>query len=392
MQRIIAAVTVMLASLSATPSVVIAQGARALPEAPAVADACFDYNGPLLPGRSRPWLIPLTLGILPNLPAGLDPRSCLPGTFLYDNRYGEDVAASWSVTDIPVGPDGCPLDIRDAYERLMELHPQLGGTPPRHLTKDELEALGISENGGACFTDASPGTSAGTTPPLRSNDELLAWYATNHISCLSEIPPRIVAGLDAGPAGGCASTSPAPSPTPRSETRRYRVSVNGYENVIPDQYWRSKGGVRKGVRFDYRLVGEFELARAGPSAAWKVTNERVVVADLRYSSLYPVDGSAVTLTCLPRCERFRTGVRLYVTPEGDEVVIGWRPFFPAVRAIGSCSACTGPVKSDYVSDFWQRVTGARLPLQDSFTSQPTRVVNASGDITLWFAHGLERRP
>lgn len=372
------------------------------PPASPVADACFDYNGPRLPGRSRPWLRPLTLGMLPGLPAGLDADACMPGFFLYDNVFKEDLVAWFVLPGIALGPDGCPLDLRDVYRRLFALHPMMGGQPPRRLTESEKESMEWDGDGTECFSEAALGVPLASAPPWVSVDALLGWYGALNLVCLAPVPPRIAAGGDSLAAVACPaatptptaspapSASPTPSPAPSAETRHYRVVVNGQESRIPDQYWKRRGDERKGVRFDFRLVGEFTLTRTGVSKPWKVTSERVVTAEVTPSSLYP-DRYTLTLTC-PKCERLARDTRLYARIEGDEVVIGWRPFTLDVHATGTCAGCPSPVDSWFESDFWQRITGMRLPIEDLATTPMTRVTNASGDEVFAFAYGLERRP
>lgn len=174
------------------------------------------------------------------------------------------------------------------------------------------------------------------------------------------------------------------------ETRRYRITVNGYENRL---YWNA--GV--GVRFDYRLIGEFALVRPTPSEPWAVSGRRVVTADLTYAGLYPRDRCELALTCQNRaCRRLpeTSTLRLQVRVDGDEIVAGFGYFSPDVLVAGTCTRPRETIGSSYVSHYFdERIGGARLPLQDLYVG-PQSIARYGGrsDVSTSFAYGLERLP
>jgi hypothetical protein len=371
------------------------------PKPNAAASTCFDYNGPLLPGLSRPWLQPLLLASVPGVPDAFGESSCLPGTYLYDDRHTDDSDGLFHLSGVPLGADGCPIDVLDIYRRLMAVHPMMGGSVGHRLTDHELELLGIDLYDPNYYADATiRARSAWNAAGLLeggSMDDLLTWYRSLDVHRLPPIPDAIAKGLGEAPCTAISSQTPtaAPTPAPTGETRRYRITVNGYENALP---WPVPDGpVREGVRFDYRLIGEFVLERPAASKPWTVASRRVVTADLGYSSLYPADRCQVTPKCENRfCRRLdeASTLRLRVTVDGDEIVVSWGAFAPSVLAAGTCTDASIVTGISYGSDdFQKQIAGERLPLRDLYVGPQTiRRYEGRAFVKTSFAYRLEQLP
>ena len=191
------------------------------------------------------------------------------------------------------------------------------------------------------------------------------------------------------PASPRVSEHPSPSPSGTRESRRYRVVVNGYENQIPNP----ELAITNGVRFDYRLVGEFSIERADPSKPWTVTSRRIVTAEVTYESLYPAASYRVTLSCGRSCDRLRKATRLLVQINGDAAIVSWGYFFPQVHITGTCTGCAGPVNRYAQSDdFFARINSASVPLEERYVGPLTVAKYANGEVQVSFAYGLEQLP
>lgn len=381
--------------------------------------ACFDYNGSL-PGLGWPWLKPLRMADLRggNLPMPTPKSSlsgtgpCAPGTFLYArwvevNEPGathlpQDPEAVYFVADLRLGKDGCPIDMLDVYRRLIARHPTLGGTQPRHqLTTKEAERIGLNAQEAKLYFTDDPVVPAREPAQGASMDALLDAYARLHVYRLAPIPSDVGRGGRTGDTGcmAVASPTPTPAPAPSGERRRYRITVSGYENALPSPV--PDGPLQEGVRFDYRLLGEFELVRATPSKPWTVAGRRVVTADLKYKSLYPADRCQVTLKCLPggqgrACRQLHnvTTLRLRVRVDGDDVIVSWGAFKPQLEATGTCTDPSIVTGISYESDEFQKeIGGERMPIQDSYVSpEETKLYQGRNIVSTSFTYDLQRLP
>ncbi len=231
---------------------------------------------------------------------------------------------------------------------------------------------------------------------IRAADEAHLAFEQIRVHLLPPIPQDLLDALASSVASRHTATPTAtPTPVPGGETRRYLITVNGYENALP---WPVPDGpVRTGVRFDYRLIGEFELVRPTPAKPWAVASRRVVKADLRYSSLYPADRCQLTLKCENRaCEQLsRTStLRLRVEVDGDEIIVNSGAFSPNVLVTGTCTDPSVVTGISYESNrFQEQIGGERLPLQD-LSVGPQRIQRYEGRdfIKTSFAYRLERLP
>jgi hypothetical protein len=317
-----------------------------------------------------------------------------PGWFWAKPYWGPGIGPELYVPVDDRNQWGATRNWGEVYAALCAVHPQLGGNGLTPMSADDRDAYGVKGNDWY----------VGSGPAPNGKDNLY------ELPVLSEETLDILTGDGSGECGSSQASAkptpirhhsptpaptPTPTPAPSGETRRYRITVNGYENALP---WPVPvGPVRTGVRFDYRLIGEFALTRPTASKPWTVVSRRVVTADLKASSLYPADRCQVTLKCENRfCKRLHEAstLRLRVTVDGDEIVVSWGAFAPSVLAAGTCTDPSVVTGISYASDrFQERIGGERLPLQDQYVG-PQRIQRYEGrsDIGTSFAYGLERLP
>jgi hypothetical protein len=313
----------------------------------------------------------------------------VPGT-TGDTRYAVALP-------VQINEDGTPSSLADAYRMLCAVHPDLGGSGLRPMTPEEKRSLDLGD-----VSAAPDDWDAGQIPDLytdgvvRAADEAHIGWERIRVYLLPPVPKDLLDALASSVASRLTATPTAtPTPAPSGETRHYRITVNGYENGF---YWNT--GERLGVRFDYRLIGEFVLERATATKPWTVASRRVVTAELKYSSLYPADRYQVTLKCtrLSRsCEGQlirNTTLRLRVEVDGDEIIARWGAFRPEVLVTARRTDSIEVSGSSHESSvFQEQIAGERLPLQDSYVG-PQRIhrYNGRSDISTSFAYGLERIP
>jgi hypothetical protein len=356
---------------------------------PGSSSATVDYNCGL-PGPGFAWL-EQARGSDP-WHGDLDAPYHLGGIFRSTVPSHSDYAVALPVR---IRDEGTPTSMADVYRMLCAVHPDLGGSGLRPMTPEEKRTLDLGDSSGA-----PDDWDAGQIPNLytdgvdRAADEAHLGWERMRVYLLPPIPQGL---RDALTTASRSVPVPSATPTPAAsgETRRYRVTVNGYENGY---YWHT--GESVGVRFDYRLVGEFELQRPSSSKPWVVASRRVVAADLTYSSLYPPDRYEVTLDCTRRsrsCEGQlirNTTLRLRVEVAGDEIIARWGAFRPEVLATGKRTDTPEVIDSSFISEFFDdAVAGERLPLQDLYVG-PERVKTYQGrSVTRTsFTYGLERLP
>jgi len=351
---------------------------------PSSSPAAIDYNCNL-PGTGFPWLERdynphPALGGAPYHMGGI-----YVSTVSGQPRYGVALP-------VRIKEDGTPPPMADVYRMLCAVHPDLGGSGLRPMTLEERRGLDFGDRSDTSLIDQV--RYMYTEGVARATDEAHIGFGQIRVYYLPPIPQGLRDALST-PAASPPAATPTATPTPalRSETRRYRITVTGYENRY---YWTT--GERVGVRFDYRLIGEFVLERSTPSKPWTVASRRVVTAELTYSSLYPADRYQVTLDCtrLSRSCQGRlirsTTLRLRVEVDGDEIIVRWGGFRPEVLVAGS-----GPSPLETVSylseSFDDAIAGERLPLQDQYVG-PQRVTTYQGrsDILTSHNYGLERLP
>jgi hypothetical protein len=266
------------------------------------------------------------------------------------------------------------------------VHPDLGGSGLRQVPAGELETMlgqDIVEAANLPVGDARWFTDDVT----RSANEAHLGFESIRLYWLPVLPMWVRQDLTSQ---SCATTTAETTTSVAQESRRYRVVVNGYENKIPNPEMATANG----VRFDYRLIGEFEIGRTDSSRPWRVANSRIVTAEVNYRSLYPPAQYRVMLSCqFGSCERLREATRLYVQVHNEEVVVSWGYFNPDVRITGWCSGCPDPIdryaKSDY---FFARINSATLPLENTYVGPQTISRYGNGQVQVSFAYGLELLP
>jgi hypothetical protein len=333
---------------------VVNDAANSLPNGTAAGTACFDYNGALLPGRSRPWLQPLLLASVPGVPAAFGKSSCMPGTYLYDDRLAEDTDGTFFLSGVRLGADGCPLDMLDVYRKLMVVHPQMGGSVGHRLTAEELELLGMTTDDRNYYADATIRTRADWNAEelLRtgSMDGLLTWYRSLDLHRLPPIPDAIAKGLREAP---CTATSnPAPqasptassraSPTATPERRTYTVTVSGYEVVDIKRPDNANASVTASARFTYHLKGTFTIIK--DRRLWKLFSAKTTSADIQVTvSLSPSECWTKSKQATRYFARLRQTKSLngLVSSYGDgswDVKLIWGHLRPGVRVDAVVSA------------------------------------------------------
>jgi hypothetical protein len=353
--------------------------------------APIDYNC-ALPGSGFPWL---------EQERGRDPwHGDLDAPFHLGGIFGSTVPSTTGdpqygvALPVRIREDGTPSSMADVYRMLCAVHPDLGGSGLRPMTPEEKRKLDLGDHDDTW--DAGQIPDLYTDGVIRAADEAHIGWEQIRVYLLPPIPQGLRDALAMAVASRQTATPTAtPTPAPSGETRRYRITVNGYENALP---WPvPDGAVRTGVRFDYRLIGEFTLERPTPSKPWAVTNRRVITADLKYSSLYPANRCQVALKCENRaCRRLpeTSTLRLRVRVDGEEIVVSWGAFSPSVLATGRCTDPSEVIGTSYESDdFQKQIGGERLPLQDQFVGPQTiQRYEGRNFISTSFAYGLERLP
>lgn len=320
----------------------------------------FDYNC-ALPGKGYPWLWPA-------MAVGADGMlHCMPWYVSYKFGYGPDYRVP-----VPIREDWCPVDMKDVYRRLCQVHPELGGGGLSPLPEKGL--YWFTDGGGEGFA---------------------------HRYYLPPIPERVIE--DALEEGRQQTTRAKPSPerqteeTP-TEKQLWRVSVTGYEISEMDPYWRLTTKVRGAVRFDYSLRGQFVLRKK--EQAWVFESGSITFANVGLTSLYEPAGTweLKPLRCRG-CDRVTSARRLTGEVYGDEVRLSWGIFRPSVdveaRIVVSCQpmpTCAAWGERTYTSEtFFDRVGAELLPLQDGFSKTYT-VTSPQGSTWVSFTYTLTRAP
>jgi len=357
----------------------------------------IDYNG-ALPGCGNPWLMQVMMG-------PYSERWCPE----YQETYGPTVgdcseefpAPGWFwvlgspdvdmvYVPVPIDEKGFARSWVDVYE-LACRHPQLGGTGLTVMAEAEVEALGHWGDG--WYRSAGPAPNGGTNvyllPTLTAETLDLMTIDGESGTCGHAAQP-VAAEATTTTSATTTTNSSTTSTTVAKESRRYRVVVNGYENAGLDP----KKPYSNGVRFDYRLIGEFTLERADDSSPWSVASKQVTTADVQYRSLYPADEYQVKLACVDRkCERLRELSRIGVTVRGNEVIVSWVYFSLEVHITGTCTDCSAPIDRYASSDyFFPRVNAATLPLENAYVGPQTISRYSNGEVEVSFAYGLELLP
>jgi hypothetical protein len=333
-------------------------GQRLGPAAAATEADSFDYNC-ALPGKGYPWLWPaMAMGSDGTL-------HCMQCWVSYKFGYGPDYHVP-----VPIGEDWCPVDMKDVYRRLCQVHPQLGGGG----------LYPLPEAGPYWFTDGG-------------GEDL------SHQYYLPPIPQRVIE--DALQEAQQQSTRARPSPRRQPEAtpverQHWRVSVRGYEISEMDPYWRLTTRVRGAVRFEYSLQGEFMLHKK--EQAWAFEAGSITLAKVELTSLYEPAGTweLKPLHCRG-CDRVTGARRLTGEVYGDAVRLSWGLFRPSVdveaRIAVPCQpmpACAAWGERTYTSEtFFDRISGELLPLQDGF-SQAYTVTSPQGSTWVSFTYTLTR--
>lgn len=350
--------------------------------------AAIDYNCSL-PGSGFPWLVHEynphpALGGAPYHLGGIF-QSTVPRT----TKYGVGLP-------VRLREDGKPYSMAEVYRMLCAVHPDLGGSGLRPMTREEKRRLDFGDRPDTSRVDQV--RDFYTDGIARAPDEAHIGFGQIRLYYLPPIPRDLLNALATAMASRQTAT-PMATPTPAPETRRYRVTVAGYENALPIPV--PDGPLRAGVRFDYRLIGEFELVRATPSKPWTAAGRRVVTADLKYKSLYPADRCQVTLKCQPggqgrACRQLHkvTTLRLRVRVDGDEIIVSWGAFKPQLKAAGTCMDPSKVIGTSYEADQFQKeIGGERMPLQDSYAGpEKTKLYQGHNVVSTSFTYGLERLP
>jgi hypothetical protein len=350
----------------------------------------IDYNGDL-PGCGSPWLMQ-SLGDCSRSGQGIygecEPSSdyCLRGWF--------DVSPYDGLPDlyVPISLDdeGCVASWAEVYQTVGRVHPQLGGGGLTPMTAGELE----DTNRVSSEWYVAPGFSA--------DDErgtyLLPWLSEATLERLGKddgvavCAPTSAPGPPAvprAPTPSRSTRSPSPSPTATPETRRYRVTVSGYEVVDRVRPDNARASVTATARFTYQLQGRFTIVKH--RRLWNLQGARITSADVQVSvTLSPPEcwsQSKQTTRYFARL-RQKQSLKGLVSSHGDgswDVQLIWGHLLPGVRvdAVVSADATCGgsgySVPYDFQSQlFFEWLNGELLELQDRDRFETTGGVSNHG--------------
>ncbi len=291
-----------------------------------------------------------------------------------------------------------PVEVRpggpseaDVYRILCEVHPDLGGSGLRQVPAGELDKVLTAfaiEDGDADPEDV--GRFLTDDVPRSANEAHLGREAIR-IYYLPEMPQFVrdhIANQSCGPAAQATTTST--STTVAKESRRWQVSISGFEFEELDPYWDiTHGRFFGGVRFGYDLQAEVVVRRE--EGTWEFVSGEVTYADIRLSTRYGPDGAWTVqepLTC-DNCSNMKVGRRLTGEVIDGELRLSWGSFEPRTIVTAKLElpcrpepSCSAEGTNRYVSDqFFDRLNGHLLPLAEGVVQAP-RVTNPQGMLFL----------
>lgn len=178
---------------------------------------------------------------------------------------------------VPIDDRGFARSWADVYE-LACRHPQLGGTALTIMAEAEVEALGHWGDG--WYRSEGPAPNGGT------NKYLLPTLSAETLDLMTIEGESGMCGPASSPVATEATTTTSSSTaTEPSERQRWKIFVWGHERTGFDPATPSIRP-RAGVRFDYRLYGEFVVERSEPEHPWRYVSGQVTDAKIDITPIY----------------------------------------------------------------------------------------------------------
>lgn len=184
------------------------------------------------------------------------------------------------------------------------------------------------------------------------------------------------------------------------EEQKWQVFLTGYEIDEMDAYWKITTKVRGAIRFDYKLRGEFTIAKK--KGKWQYKGGTITIADVGLSNLYePLEAWMVKpLKCI-NCSLVQNlkGTPLAGFVEGNEVKLGWGTHWPKTLVTAKIAIPCKPMPKCadwgdrlFVStEFFDRVNLVPLPLKHEGTVGPKKpIVSPQGLRWINYTYTLRR--
>ncbi len=169
------------------------------------------------------------------------------------------------------------------------------------------------------------------------------------------------------------------------EEQKWRVFLSGYEIDEMDPYWKITTRVRGAIRFDYKLRGEFAIAKK--KGKWLYKNGTITIADVGLSDLHePLEVWHVKQL---KCQNCSQVTNLKETPlsgtvDGNEVKLAWGKIWPKVpvEARIKCTCKPMPDCAQWKtrlftsSEFFDRINNVALPLVHEGVVTPKKPIES----------------
>lgn len=353
----------------------------------------IDYNG-ALPGCGNPWLMQVMAGPYSERQCpefqemhGPTVGDCseefpLPGWFWVLGSPDIDMV----YLPVPIDESGFARSWADVYE-LASRHPQLGGTGLTAMTEAEVEALGHWGDG--WYRSEGPAPNGGT------NKYLLPTLTAETLDLMTIEGESGMCGQESRPVVTAATTTTSASTTTTEppERQQWRIFAWGHERTGFDPATPSIRP-RAGVRFEYRLYGEFVVERSEPERPWRYVSGRVTDAKIEIIPIFELpDLWEMKPYDCRGCDRVIRERSLPVTfVGGNDILVKWGSFMPSVnieaRLCPPDADCTAWGTTYFESEsFLGSVSETVLELRDGYTatSQP-------GNTRVKFTIGLDQVP
>jgi len=184
------------------------------------------------------------------------------------------------------------------------------------------------------------------------------------------------------------------------EEQRWQVFLTGYEIDEMDSYWKITTKVRGAIRFDYKLRGEFTIAKK--KGKWTYKSGTITIADVGLSNLYePLSVWMVKpLKCL-NCFYVTNlkGGALSGYVDGNIVKLHWGNAWPKVNVEAKITVPCKPMPKCaqwgqrlFVStEFFDRINNVPLPLKhEGVVKPPKPIISPQGSRWINYTYTLRR--
>jgi hypothetical protein len=184
------------------------------------------------------------------------------------------------------------------------------------------------------------------------------------------------------------------------EEQDWQVFLTGYEIDEMNPYWKITTKVRGAIRFDYKLRGEFTIAKK--KGKWQYKKGVITLAEVGLSNLY--EPLKVWLIKPLNCQNCSQVMNLKGTPlsghvDGNEVKLHWGNQRPRVeveaKIVVPCTPmpdCAQWKQRLYISEeFLDRVNDVFLPLKhEGVVTPPEPIVSPQGSRWINYTFTLRR--